>query len=112
MSSRASGDRPGDRFEKITCIWCDVVEAQGFLNRLLGFEGVSSREERPQIQFFVVAVGALQLLGRLRGITGDDVVGELGDCGSSSCFKALLEVAGAGRGLWGERQRQFQFRRG
>jgi hypothetical protein len=72
------------------------VEAQGFLNRLLGFEWVSSREERPQIQFFAVAVGALQLLGRLRGITGDDVVGELGDCCSSNCFKALLEAAGAG----------------
>ena len=91
MSLRALGDRPGDIFEKIIF---DAVE--GFLNRLVGFERVSSREERPQIQFFAVVVGALQLLGRLRGITGDDVVGELGDCGSSSCFKALLEAASAG----------------
>jgi len=43
--------------------------------------------------------GGEEVRGRLRplaGITGDDVVGELGDCGGSGCFKALREAAGAG----------------
>jgi hypothetical protein len=43
--------------------------------------------------------GGEEVRGRLRplaGITGDDVVGELGDCGGSGCFEALREAAGAG----------------
>jgi hypothetical protein len=43
--------------------------------------------------------GGEEVRGRLRplaGITGDDVVGRLGDCGGSGCFEALREAAGAG----------------
>jgi hypothetical protein len=50
--------------------------------------------------------GGDEVRGRLRplaGIAGNDVVGELGDWGSSGCFEALHDVAGAaGFGVRGD----------
>jgi hypothetical protein len=71
-------------------------EAYGLCRQIAAFAG---REEKWDPTPVYEVGGGEEVRGRLRplaGITGDDVVGRLGDCGGSGCFEALREAAGAG----------------